>query len=186
MSDIQYKSVSESETTLTELMIPSYTNFGGKIHGGLLLSLMDKIAYVTATKHSDHYCVTVAIEGVEFLSPVEVGDLLSIKASVNYVGNTTMIIGMRVDSFNTRTGESRYTNSCYFTMAAKNDDGTLKNVQGLIISNKQELIRFCEGRLIREMSLKKRAALKSDLDGMSAEQMSDLCKNENCKINNKL
>jgi hypothetical protein len=68
-------------------------------------------------------------------------------------------------------------------MAAKNDDGTLKEVPGLIISNKKELVRFCEGRLIREMSLKKRSALKSDLDGMSSENMSDICKNENCKIN---
>jgi acyl-CoA hydrolase len=177
------KTVASSETTYTELMIPSFSNFGGKVHGGILLSIMDKVAYVCASKHSESYVVTVAVEGVEFVSPVEVGELITVKASVNYVGKTTMIVGMRLESFNTRTSESRYTNSCYFTMAAKNDDGSLKEVPGLIISNKQELVRFCEGRMIREMSLKKRTALKSDLDGISAEQMSDLCKNENCKIN---
>ena len=93
---MEYKKISESEVTITELMVPIYTNFGGKVHGGYLLSLMDKVAYVCATKHSKAYCVTVAVEGVEFLSPVEVGDLLIVKASINYVGNTTMIIGMRI------------------------------------------------------------------------------------------
>ena len=64
----EYKKVSESETVLTELMIPSYSNFGGKIHGGVILSLMDKVAYVCAAKHADAYCVTAAIERVDFLS----------------------------------------------------------------------------------------------------------------------
>ena len=97
------KPISDSETIYTELMIPSYANFGGKVHGGILLSIMDKVAYVCASKHSGSYVVTVAVDGVEFLSPVEVGDLLTIKASVNYVGKTTMIVGMRVETFNPRT-----------------------------------------------------------------------------------
>ena len=90
------KTVQASETIYTELMIPSYANFGGKVHGGIILSIMDKVAYVCACKHSESYVVTVSVEGVEFLSPVEVGNLLTVKASVNYVGNNTMIIGMRV------------------------------------------------------------------------------------------
>ena len=63
-----YKKVSYSETVLTELMIPSYSNFGGKIHGGIILSLMDKVAYACAAKHADAYCVTAGIEGVDFSS----------------------------------------------------------------------------------------------------------------------
>ena len=163
-------------------MIPSYANFGGKVHGGLLLSIMDKVAYVCASKHSESYVVTVAVEGVEFLSPVEVGDLLTVKASVNFVGRTTMIVGMRIESYNPRTGNNRHTNSCYFTMASKNEDGSLKEVPGLIISNETELIRFCEGKLIRDLSKQKRDALKSDLNGMDAEKMKILCETENCKI----
>lgn len=176
------KKVCESETTYTELMIPSYANFGGKVHGGLLLSIMDKVAYVCASKHSGSYVVTVAVEGVEFLSPVEVGDLITVKASVNYVGNTSMIIGMRIESYNPRTGVSHHTNSCYFTMAAKDDNGNLVKVPGLIISNETELTRFCEGKLIRELSKQKRDALKSDLNGMNTDSMTMLCKAENCKI----
>jgi acyl-CoA hydrolase len=176
------KPVENSKTIYTELMIPSYANFGGKVHGGLLLSIMDKVAYVCASKHSESYVVTVAVEGVEFLSPVEVGDLLTVKASVNFVGRTTMIVGMRIESYNPRTGNNRHTNSCYFTMASKNEDGSLKEVPGLIISNETELIRFCEGKLIRDLSKQKRDALKSDLNGMDAEKMKILCETENCKI----
>ena len=83
-----YKSVAFSQATITELMIPSYSNFGGKIHGGILLSLMDKVAYVCAAKHAGNYCVTASIDTVDFLQPVEVGELVSLMASVNYVGNT--------------------------------------------------------------------------------------------------
>ena len=67
------KPVRHSQTTITELMIPAYANFGGKIHGGILLSLMDKVAYATASKHAGTYCVTVSVDKVEFLQPVEVG-----------------------------------------------------------------------------------------------------------------
>jgi len=92
----QFRSVSYSQTTLTELMIPAYANFGGKIHGGILLSLMDKVAYACASKHAGNYCVTVSVDNVEFLQPVEVGEMVSMSASVNYVGSTSMLIGIKV------------------------------------------------------------------------------------------
>lgn len=83
---MEFKKVADSEVVLTELMIPSYANFGGKVHGGIILSLMDKVAYVCASKHTGMYCVTVNVSGVSFMEPVEVGDLVSLYASVNYVG----------------------------------------------------------------------------------------------------
>jgi acyl-CoA hydrolase len=178
----EFKKISESVTTLTELMIPSYANFGGKVHGGILLSLMDKIAYVCGTKHAENYCVTVAVEGVEFLSPVEVGDLIHLMASVNYVGNTTMIIGIRVESLNPRTKVTKHTNSCYFTMAAKDENGNLTKVPGLIIENEVELIRFCEGKMIKKFSKEKRELLKSDLVNLSSDEKNELCINEKCQI----
>ena len=180
---MKYKKVFESETTLTELMIPSYANFGGKVHGGILLSLMDKIAYVCGTKHAENYCVTVAVEGVEFLSPVEVGDLVQLMASVNYVGNTTMIIGIRVESLNPKTKLSKHTNSCYFTMAAKDEEGKLTPVPGLILENENEIRRFCEGKMIKEHSHQKRELLKSDLSNLSNNEILTLCNGEKCEIN---
>ena len=99
-----YRPVSLSRMTLTELMIPAYANFSGKIHGGILLSLMDKVAYACAARHSGQYCVTVSVDGVDFLQPVEVGELVSLMASVNYVGRSSMIIGIKVVSENFRPG----------------------------------------------------------------------------------
>ena len=179
---MSFKKISESETTITELMIPSYANFGGKVHGGFLLSLMDKVAYVVASKHSGGYCVTVAVENVEFLTPVEVGELVSMKASVNYVGRTTMIVGIRVESLQPKTGVVKHTNSSYFTMAAKDDNNELKLVPGLILESQTELRRFCEGRLIRDFSKQKRDILKSDMVDVPFEGMVEMCESENCSI----
>ncbi len=182
MSDTKYKSVIESETTITELMIPSYANFGGKVHGGILLSMMDKVAYVCATKHSGAYCVTVAVEGVEFLSPVEVGELVSLKSSVNYVGNTTMIVGIRVESLNPKTGNIKHSNSCYFTMAAKDENNQLTKVPGLKIETVEQLRRFCEGKKLKEFSIKKRELLKSDLKGYTMDDLIQQCEGEKVEI----
>lgn len=179
---MEYKKICDSEVTITELMVPSYTNFGGKVHGGYLLSLMDKVAYVCATKHSKSYCVTVAVEGVEFLSPVEVGDLLIIKSSINYVGNSTMIVGMRVECENPRTGKVTHTNSCYFTMLAKDDNGKHLAVPGLIIENERQLRRFCEAKRLKDLSKQKREMLKSDLLDQTIDQLEEQCANDKCKI----
>jgi acyl-CoA hydrolase len=176
------KEISYSETVLTELMIPSYANFGGKVHGGILLSLMDKVAYVTASKHCNGYCVTVAVEGVEFLHPIEVGELVSLKASVNYVGNTTMIIGIRVEALNPKTGNVNHANSCYFTMAAKDDLGNLKVVPGLILRNREHVRRFYEGKFIKEFSKEKRDLLKADFDNVDFSELINVCTSQKCEI----
>ena len=178
----KFKKIRDSETILTELMIPSYANFGGKVHGGILLSLMDKVAYVTASKHSNSYCVTVAVEGVEFLNPVEVGELVSIKSSVNYVGNTTMIIGMRVEALNPKTDKIKHTNSCYFTMAAKNDNGELIEVPGLIIENEVQLRRFAEAKELKAISLAKRQMLQSDFNHKTLQDLKQEFKDSKCII----
>lgn len=145
MSDpMQPKPASFSRVTITELMIPSYANFGGKIHGGILLSLMDKVAYAAASKHSGAYCVTVSVDTVDFLQPVEVGELVSLKASVNYVGNSSMIIGIKVISENVMLGTVKHTNTCYFTMVAKGKDEKPTQVPQLLLENKTDLRRFVE------------------------------------------
>ena len=91
-----HKTVAASRVTVTELMIPSYANFGGKIHGGILLSLMDMAAYACASKHAGGYCVTVSVDGVDFLQPVEVGDLVSLHDAIHHVGRTSMLVGIEV------------------------------------------------------------------------------------------
>ena len=145
------KSVNYSRTTITELMIPAYANFGGKIHGGILLSLMDKVAYACASKHAGTYVVTVSVEGVNFLQPIEVGELVSLHASVNYVGRSSMVVGIRVIAENVRTGTQKHTNTSYFTMVAKDDEGKPTEVPPLVLESKEDSRRFLEAIKRREL-----------------------------------
>ena len=176
------KPVYFSQTTITELMIPSYSNFSGKIHGGILLSLMDKVAFVCAAKHSGTYCVTVAVEGVEFIEPVEVGELVSLKASVNYVGNSSMIVGIHIESMNPKTGISKHTNSCYFTMVAKDDNGCTTAVPKLELETQEQLKRFVEGMAIKKMSKRKKELLGEEIEKYSKEYLLNQCKDERCDV----
>jgi uncharacterized protein (TIGR00369 family) len=167
-----YKPVSFSETTITELMIPSYSNFGGKIHGGILLSLMDKVAYVCAAKHAGNYCVTASIDTVDFLQPVEVGDLVSLMASVNYVGKTSLVVGIRVISENIKTNIVYHTNTSYFTMVAKGDQDQPVIVPGLVLENKDHVRRFFEAR--RRKQLKQN--YKQEADQIEMPDSEEICK----------
>ncbi len=146
-----YKPVSFSATVITELMIPSYSNFGGKIHGGIILSLMDKVAYVCAAKHAGNYCVTASIDAVDFLQPVEVGYLVSLMASVNYVGKTSLVVGIKVVSENIKTNEIFHTNTSYFTMVAKDENNQTIKVPGLILESREQVRRFLEARSRKEL-----------------------------------
>ncbi|WP_127846126.1 acyl-CoA thioesterase [Psychroflexus aestuariivivens] len=138
----KYKHSSESQVVISQLMLPSHSNFGGKIHGGFILSLLDQIAFACASKHSENYCVTASVDRVDFLNPVEVGELLTLKSTVNYVGKTSMVVGVRVEAENIQTGKKKHCNSSYFTMVAKDDSGQSTQVPGLILKNENDHRRF--------------------------------------------
>lgn len=179
---MEARTVDYSRTTITELMIPSFANFSGKVHGGILLSLMDKVAYVCASKHSGAYCVTVSVDGVEFKEPVEVGELVSLSASINYVGNSSMIVGIRVESLKPKTGDTKHTNSCYFTMVAKNEDGTLMQVPQLILETEEDLRRFYDGRILKKMRKQITNVLDQEVKTLSQDEMIALVEPERCII----
>ncbi len=145
--------VEASKITLSELMLPSHSNFSGKIHGGYLLKLMDQIAFACASKYSGCYCVTASVDTVDFLNPVDVGELVTLKASVNYVGKTSMVVGIRVTSEHIQTGVKKHCNSSYFTMVAKDENGQNVQVPQLILSNLEEVRRFYDA--IRRINQKK-------------------------------
>lgn len=138
----KFKTSIESQVSMSLLMTPSHSNFSGKIHGGYILSLMDQIAFSCASKHSGYYCVTASVNKVDFLNPVDVGKLLHLKASINYTGNTSMVVGLRIEAEDIRTGEIKHCNSSYFTMVAKDDDGTSVHVPGLILDSEESIRRF--------------------------------------------
>lgn len=174
--------VSYSRTTITELMIPSYANFGGKIHGGILLSLMDKVAYACASKHAGTYCVTVSVDKVEFLQPVDVGELVAMHASVNYVGRTSLIIGIRVEAQNVKTGKVKHTNSSYFTMVAKGDDDKPTPVPKLVLENEEEVRRFIESMRMKEIKQSVREKMDDARSQIEVRNAGHLLKEERCII----
>lgn len=150
-----FKTARESRLTITELMLPSHSNFGGKIHGGHILSLMDQIAFACASKHSRKYCVTASVNRVDFLQAVEVGELITLKASINYTGRTSMVVGVRVESENITSGTKKHCNSSYFTMVAKDENGKSSVVPGLLIENKQGLRRFIRSKNRKEEAFRR-------------------------------
>lgn len=176
------KPVRVSQTTITELMIPSYANFGGKIHGGILLSLMDKVAYACASKHAGTYCVTVTVDRVEFLQPVEVGELVSLHASVNYVGNTSLIVGIRVEALNVKTGVNKHTNSSFFTMVAKGDDNKPTIVPPLVLETREDVKRFIEAKHMKEIRSKVRDEMDDAKSHIHVENAETILKGERCII----
>ncbi|WMW78548.1 acyl-CoA thioesterase [Flavobacterium sp. 20NA77.7] len=169
--------VAASKITMSQLMLPSHSNFSGKIHGGYLLSLMDQIAFACASKYSGCYCVTASVDTVNFLNPVEIGELVTLKASVNYVGQTSMIVGIRVTSQNIQTGKEKHTNSSYFTMVAKDDKGNNVAVPKLILSNLQEVRRFYEG--VERVNQKKKLQDQEKILDYSSPQAIENLKNYN-------
>lgn len=170
-----YKRIADSLVTISELMLPSHTNFSGKIHGGYILSLMDQIAFACASKHSGNYAVTASVDTVDFLKPIEVGELVVMKASINYVGRTSMVVGIRVEAENIHTGEIKHCNSSYFTMVAKNDSGESVPVPGLILASKTEIRRFVKS-MKRQETKKERKLEFKDTDFASEKYLDHLKK----------
>jgi len=182
MTSIDYLPVKHSETVLAELMIPSYANFGGKIHGGLILSLMDKVAYVCATKHASAYCVTASIDTVDFKQPVEVGELVTLMASVNYVGYSSMVVGIRVISENVKLHTVKHTNTSYFTMVAIDDDHKPLKVPGLILENQEQLRRFIQAKRRKELKTQHKEEIEQVLTSVQKEFNQMVLDNERCRL----
>ena len=175
-----FKNIEDTCITISELMLPSHANFSGKIHGGYILNLMDQIAFACASKHSGTYCVTASVDTVNFINPIEVGELVTMRASINYVGNTSMVVGIRVEAQNIQTGNIKHCNSSYFTMVAKDEHGNNAKVPGIIISNDNEMRRFFEA--IHRNDTKKNRLKEFDSENFSAKNHIDDLEKYNVKI----
>ena len=178
----EYRTVDYSRTILTELMIPSYSNFGGKVHGGIILGLMDKVAYVTAAKHAGGYCVTVSMHATDFIAPVEVGDLVHLMASVDWVGSSSLVVGIMVLAENVMTGERRHTNSSYLTMVAVDDEHNPRKVPGLVLESRTDVIRFLKVLRRKELIKKHKADLVKVLAETKIEDHIHKLDNQNCRV----
>ncbi len=137
--------------SMAVLMTPDMANFSGKVHGGAILRMLDQVAYACASRYAGHYVVTLSVDQVQFRSPVQVGDLVHALASVNFVGTTSMEVGIKVIAENTRSRQVRHALSCFFTMVAVDDGGRPMPVPALTPSTPEEERRFLWAQMRRAL-----------------------------------
>ena len=136
--------------------MPQDANNLGHVFGGVVMSMMDKCAAIAALRHARLTVVTASIDRVDFREPIHVGDLVVMKASVNYVGTSSMEIGVRVEAEELLTGHRRHTNSCYLTFVAVDRNGRPVEVPALRPETPDEVRRFDAARKRRELRLEER------------------------------
>ena len=134
----------DAKTEMSLLVTPEMTNFGGKMHGGELLKLLDQVAYTCAMRYCGNYVVTLAVNNVLFKQSIAIGEMLHLKAAINFTGNTSMVVGIRVEAENLQTAQIRHTNTCYFTMVSVDDERKPTKVPAYTPKNKVEQRRWDE------------------------------------------
>ena len=145
--------VSESRVEMVEIMFPNDANPAGTVMGGRVMHLIDVAAAIAASRHARTLCVTASVDHIDFRSPVHVGELLILKASVNYVGTSSLEVGVRVEVEDRKTGRRRHTSSAYLTFVALDDDRHPVVVPGLSIESPDEVRRHLEAERRRHARL---------------------------------
>jgi acyl-CoA hydrolase len=140
-------------------------NAAGNVHGGTIMKMVDEVAGVAAVRHCGTRVVTAALDRMTFTQPVYVGQLVTVKATVNAAWRTSMEVGVRVESENVRTGEVTHTSTAYVTMVALTEDGEPTPVPGIEPANEDEKRRQSEAQLRRDNRLRERDEIKRARDG---------------------
>ncbi len=148
------KPMRDSQTIMTELMMPNATNFAGSIFGGNILALADKVAYVCSVKHAGTTTVTASVDRVNFKHPIHVGQLVTCYANVNLAGKTSMEVGIMIEAKDIHTREITTTNSCYFTMVAVDDQGNKVAVPEAIPESAEEIKWHEKAKIRRAVRLR--------------------------------
>lgn len=136
---------------MSELMTPDKANLSGKVHGGMLMMILDRVAEACAARYSGKYCVTLSVDRILFKKPIHIGELVIFYANVNYVGTSSMEIGIRVVAEDLHSGEQRHTNSCYLTMVALGDDHKPVRIKPLEMRDEEDQKHFDAAVLRRKM-----------------------------------
>jgi acyl-CoA hydrolase len=147
------KSSNASEVTLSQQMMPSDANPLGNVHGGYIMKLVDEAGGLAAMRHARRPVVTVAMDSITFLSPVRVGHVLTLRARVNWIGNSSIEVGVRVEAENPVTGEITHTNSAFAVFVAMDDNGRPVSVPPLILETDEDHRRWTEGEERQQMRL---------------------------------
>ena len=141
----------EKSLYMTRLMTPDMANFSGKVHGGSILKLLDEAAYSCAARYCQTYVVTASLDQVVFRESITVGDLVTFKCNVIYVGRTSMEIGIRVEAQNLTSKTKYHAISCYFTMVSVNEQGVAQQVPQLRLESDAEKKLFQAGKMRCDM-----------------------------------
>lgn len=141
----------EKKLFMTRLMTPDMANFAGNVHGGTILKLLDEAAFSCASRYCKMYVMTAALDHVEFKFPITVGDLVTFKCNINYVGRSSMEVGIRVEGEKIREKTKYHAISCYFTMISVNENGEPQKAPTLQIESETEQKLFEAGKMRREM-----------------------------------
>jgi acyl-CoA hydrolase len=141
----QAKRISDSSVTISQVMLPTDANPQGNVHGGLIMKLVDEAGAIVATRHSRCPVVTVAVDSMTFLSPIYVGDLVTLTASLSYVGRTSMEVEVLVEAEDPLTGEKTHTNTAYVVYVALDESGQPCEVPALIAETDEERERLARG-----------------------------------------
>lgn len=158
MSDRAAKPVCDSAHVSSELVMPQDANILGHVFGGAIMSMVDKAAAVAAFRHARANCVTASIDRVDFREPIQVGELVSCLASVNFVGRTSMEIGVRVEAEDLITGVRRHTNTCYLTFVSIDHHGRPMPIPLVLPETPDEIRRYEAAQRRRRRRLEERQA----------------------------
>lgn len=157
------RTVRETQHETSQMMLPQHSNNLGLVFGGVILAMMDTSSAVCAIRHARSICVTASVDRVDFREPIHLGDLVIMKCSVNYVGRTSMEVGVRVEAEDLQTGNRRHTNSCYLTFVAIDRNGRPIEVPRLMPETEDEIRRFEAAKARRKRRLEERNAEEAAL-----------------------
>ncbi|NQW36285.1 MAG: acyl-CoA thioesterase [Flavobacteriales bacterium] len=136
-------------TEMIILVTPEMANFSGRMHGGELLKILDRVAYTCASRYCGAYVVTISVDKVTFKQPIFIGELVTFLASVNYTGKTSLEVGIKVIAEDIKKRMVRHSNTSYFTMIAMDEEGNKVKVPPLIIKNDVQKDRFEKAKMRR-------------------------------------
>jgi acyl-CoA hydrolase len=156
------KPPSDSVSILSRWMGIGEANLAGNVHGGVILHMCDEVAGIAAMRHSGRRCVTAGMDRMTFRHPVLVGELVTVRATVNAAWRSSMEVGVRVESENVRSGEITHTSAAYLTMVALDDDRRPAEVPPVKPETADELRRAREAQLRRDNRLAERERIEAD------------------------
>tara|TARA_B100000029_G_scaffold507856_1_gene593423 strand:- start:60 stop:524 length:465 start_codon:yes stop_codon:yes gene_type:complete len=139
------KKVKESQVIMHELVLPNDTNILGNVLGGKVMHYMDICAAMSAYKHARTPVVTASVDRLDFLSPAKKGEILILRSSVNFTGNTSMEVGVKIETENPISGRVRHTASAYLTFVSLDENKRPLNLPRVIPDSEDEIRRFSEG-----------------------------------------